>query len=347
MALDPLPAGDADLLADLKSRIRAAQVRAAVAVNRELVLLYWQIGRAILSRQQRDGWGAKIVDRLSQDLRREFPDVKGFSARNLRYMRAFADAWPDEPFVQEVLAQITWYHNIALIEKLPDPDLRRWYARAAIEHGWSRNVLALQIDSALHRRQGQAVTNFARTLPQPQSDLAHNLLKDPYAFDFLTLDPAAHERDLERGLLHHLKEFMLELGVGFALLGSQYRLAVGQEDFYLDLLFYHVALRCYVVIDLKMGTFRPEHAGKLNFYLSAVDDLLRGPADGPTIGLLLCRGSDGLVVEYALRDITKPIGVSTFRLTEALPAQLRASLPTVEQLEAELADWPPDPPDPA
>lgn len=296
MADDPLPTGYADVLADLKGRIRAAQVRAALAVNRELVLLYWGIGRAILERQQREGWGARVIDRLSVDLRREFPEMKGFSPRNLKYMRAFAEAWPDESIVQQVAAQLPWFHNCIMLDKLDDPATRIWYAKAAIEHGWSRNVLALQIDSALHRRQGQAVTNFARTLPAPESDLAQNLLKDPYNFDFLTLD-AAHERDLERGLLHHLKDFMLELGVGFAFLGSQYHLPVGEDDFFIDLIFYHVKLHCYVVIDLKMGTFRPEYAGKLNFYCSAVDDLLRAPEDAPTIGLLLCRGTDGLVVE--------------------------------------------------
>ena len=337
MAIDDFPPGYADLLADLKARVRAAQVRAALAVNRELVLLSWQIGHSILERQEREGWGAKIIDRLSQDLRREFSGVRGFSSRNLKYMRAFAEAWPDEAIVQTALAQLTWYHNIALLEKLSDREVRLWYAAATVEFGWSRNVLVLQIESGLYQRQGKAITNFARTLPTPQSDLARNLLKDPYNFDFLTLEAAAHERDLERGLLHHLRDFMLELGVGFALLGSQYHLPVGNEDFFIDLLFYHLKLRSYVVIDLKMGAFKPEYAGKLNFYLSAVDDRLRGPEDGPTIGLLLCRGKDGLVVEYALRDIGKPIGVSTFRVTEALPAELRSSLPTVEQLEAELA----------
>jgi predicted nuclease of restriction endonuclease-like (RecB) superfamily len=340
VAIEPDLAGYDAFLRALKDRVRAAQVRAALAVNRELVLLYWQMGRDILERQEREGWGAKVIDRLSRDLRREFPEMKGFSSRNLKYMRAFAQAWPDEAFVQAVLAQITWYHNITLVEKLTDPALRRWYATATIEFGWSRNVLALQIDSALHRRQGQATTNFSRTLPDSHSDLAQNLLKDPYNFDFLTLDAAAHERDLERGLLDHLRAFMLELGVGFAFLGSQHHLQVGDEDFFIDLLFYHVKLHCYVVIELKMGEFRPEYAGKLNFYLSAVDDLLRGPTDAPTIGLLLCRGSDGVVVEYALRDIQKPIGVSSFRVTDALPADLRGSLPTVEELEAALASGP-------
>lgn len=288
---------------DLFSNVNELRLHSApLAVNRELVLLYWQIGRDILERQTREGWGARVIDRLSRDLRSEFPEMKGFSARNLKYMRAFAQAWPDEAFVQQVAAQIPWFHNCIILDKLNDPEIRGWYACAAIEHGWSRNVLALQIDSALHLRQGQATTNFVRTLPSPQSDLVQNLLKDPYNFDFLTLHDDAVERDLERGLLEHLKAFMLELGIGFAFLGSQYHLQVGEEDFYLDLLFYHVKLHCYVVIDLKMGKFRPEFAGKLNFYLSAVDDLLRDPADAPTIGLLLCRGADGVVAEYALRD---------------------------------------------
>jgi predicted nuclease of restriction endonuclease-like (RecB) superfamily len=340
VAIETVLTGYDDFLRDLKERVRAAQVRAALAVNRELVLLYWQIGRDILERQEREGWGAKVIDRLSHDLRREFPEMKGFSARNLKYMRAFAQAWPDEAFVQQVAAQIPWFHNCVLLDKLKDPTARAWYAHAAIAHGWSRAILDLQIESRLHERQGKAVTNFVSTLPAPQSELAQQMLKDPYTFDFLSLHDEAVERDLERGLLLHLKDFMLELGVGFAFLGSQHHLQVGDDDFFIDLLFYHVKLHCYVVIDLKMGTFRPEYAGKLNFYLSAVDDLLRDPADLSTIGLLLCRDANGVVVEYALRDVQKPIGVSTFRLTEALPAELRGSLPTVEELEAALANGP-------
>ena len=336
LAIDRFPAGYDDFLGEVKERIRVAQVRAAVAVNSELVLLYWRIGRSILERQEREGWGARIVDRLSVDLRREFPEMRGFSSRNFKYMRAFAQAWPDESFVQQVAAQLPWFHTCILLDKVKNPELRIWYARAAIEHGWSRAILDLQIETRLHERRGKAATNFARTLPAPHSELAQQILKDPYTFDFLTLHDEAVERDLERGLLHHLKDFMLELGVGFAFLGSQYHLQVGEEDFYIDLLFYHVKVHCYVVIELKMGKFRPEYAGKLNFYLSAIDDLLRGPGDEPTIGLLLCRGTDEVVVEYTLRDIQKPIGVSTFRLSQALPAELRDSLPTVEQLAAAL-----------
>jgi predicted nuclease of restriction endonuclease-like (RecB) superfamily len=324
------------LLSDLKAQVYAARTRAALSVNRELVLLYWRIGQAILERQDQAGWGAKVIDRLAVDLRGEFPDMKGFSTRNLKYMRSFAAAWSGTEFVQQLAAQLPWFHNCVLLDKLSDSTQREWYARAAIEHGWSRNILVHQIETRLIERQGRAATNFERTLPAPQSELATALLKDPYTFDFLTLADDAHERDLERGLLLHLRDFMLELGVGFAFVGSQVHLEVGGEDFYLDLLFYHLSLRCYVVIDLKMGNFKPEYAGKMNFYLSAVDDLKRHPQDAPSIGIILCRGQNESVVEYALRDLTKPLGVSSFELAEALPRELEGRLPSVEQLEAEL-----------
>lgn len=320
----------------LKERVRGAQVRAAVAVNSELVMLYWSIGRDVPQRQQQHGWGAKVIDRLSADLRHEFPEMKGFSARNLKYMRAFAEAWPEEAIVQEVLAQLTWYHNLTVLEKLQDPQERLWYARASITHGWSRNVLVHQIESELHQRQGKAVTNFQQTLPPLQSDLAHQVLNDPYNFDFLTIADAAQERDLERELLAHLRNFLLEFGGGFAFVGSQYHLEIGGDDFYLDLLFYHLRLRCFVVVDLKLGKFQPEYAGKMNFYLSAVDDLLRHPADQPSIGLILCRTKNGVVAEYALRDMRKPVGVATYRLGKALPDALQAALPSVEYLQTEL-----------
>ena len=332
-----LPTNYKVLLDALRERIRSAQVRAALSVNRELVLLYWQIGREILIQQDAQGWGSKVIDRLSQDLRQTFPEMKGFSSRNLKYMRAFAEAWPNEQFVQEVLAQITWYHNIALIEKLDLPPDRIWYARKAIENGWSRNILVHQIDTRLHQRIGSAQSNFERTLPAPQSELAQQLLKDPYMFDFLSLGEEAHERDLERALIEHLRAFLLELGMGFAFVGNQYHLDVGGQDFYLDLLFYHFRLRCFVAIDLKIGAFQPEDAGKMNFYLSAVDDRLRGEQDQPAIGLILCREKNRVIVEYALRDLSKPIGVSAYQLTRALPETLKGSLPTIEELEAALA----------
>lgn len=325
------------LLADLKQRIRTAQVRAALAVNRELVLLYWGIGKEILARQDHEGWGTKVIDRLAKDLRSEFPGQQGLSPRNLKYMRALAEAWPDEAIVQQVAAQIPWFHNCILLDKVKEPGERLWYVQQTIQNGWSRNVLVMQIETNLHRRQGKAITNFQATLPSPQSDLAQQLLKDPYNFDFLTLAQEAQERDLERGLLAHVQQFLLELGVGFALVGSQVPLEVGGEDFRIDLLFYHLKLRAYIVIDLKMTPFKPEYAGKMNFYLSAVDDLLRHPDDQPTIGLILCKAKNRLVAEYAIRDIAKPLGVAEFRYLEQLPEQLKGTLPTIEEIEAELA----------
>ena len=339
--MEPLaPDSYAQFLADLKSRIQAAQLRASVAVNRELVLLYWQIGRDILERQQRESWGAKVIDRLAVDLKREFPDMKGFSVRNLKYMRRFAQVWTDDGFVQQVAAQLPWFHNCVLLDKITDDDTRTWYARAAIHHGWSRAVLVHQIESDLHRRQGKAITNFDRALPPPQSDLAQEVTKDPYNFDFLMLGEEAHERDLERGLLEHLRKFLLELGVGFAFVGSQYQLTVGGEEFRIDLLFYHLRLRCYVVIDLKTVPFQPEFAGKMNFYLSAVNSLLRHPDDPPSIGLILCKTKNQVIAEYALEDYSKPIGISEYRLAESLPDKLQGSLPTVEELESELGSAP-------
>ncbi|HJT71309.1 MAG TPA: PDDEXK nuclease domain-containing protein [Terriglobales bacterium] len=335
--MEPLaPDTYAQFLTDLKQRIQAAQLRASLAVNRELVLLYWEIGRDILDRQARESWGAKVIDRLATDLKRAFPDMKGFSPRNLKYMRRFAEVWAEREFVQQVAAQLPWFHNCVLLDKLRDCDERVWYARAAIQNGWSRAVLVHQIEGALHRRQGKAITNFDRVLATPQSDLAQEITKDPYNFDFLTLDKEAHERDLERGLLDHLRQFLLELGVGFAFVGSQYQLTVGNEDFFIDLLFYHLKLRAYVVVDLKMRAFEPEFAGKMNFYLSAVNDLLRHPDDQPSIGIILCKTKERFVAEYALRDINKPIGISEYRLAESLPEKLRGSLPTIEQLEQEL-----------
>lgn len=334
----PPPEGYDSFLQDLKERIQRAQVRAALAVNSALVLLYWEIGRAILRRQEEQGWGARVIDRLSADLRRAFPEMQGFSTRNLKYMRALAEAYPDEVFVQQVVAQIPWGHNVRILDRTESIEERVWYIQQAREHGWSRDILVHQIESGLYRRQGRAVTNFASTLPSPQSDLARQLLKDPYNFDFLSLGAEAHERDLERGLVDHIRAFLLELGVGFAFVGSQYHLAIGEQDFYLDLLFYHLRLRCYVVIDLKIGPFKPEDAGKLNFYLSAVDDLLRHPDDQPSIGLVLCKGKQEVIVEYALRDMHKPIGIAEYQLTQALPEHFKGSLPTIAELEETLSE---------
>jgi len=331
-----LPDSYPALLQELKERIRESQLRAAVAVNRGLVLLYWHIGQEILGRQDREHWGAKVIDRLAEDLKKSFPEMRGFSPRNLKYMRAFAEAWPEEQFVQVVLAQITWYHNLTLLEKVATESDRIWYAKATIQHGWSRNVLVHQIETQLHKRSGAAVTNFERTLPPPQSDLAQQITKDPYTFDFLMLSEDAHERELEHGLLAHLRNFLLELGLGFAFVASQHRLEVGGSDFFIDLLFYHLKLRCFVVVDLKAKAFEPEFAGKMNFYLAAVDDLLRHPDDRPSIGLIICKTKNQVVVEYTLKNSTTPIGISEYKLAESLPADLKGSLPTIKELEDEL-----------
>ena len=335
--LTAAPEGYADWLGDLKTQIHEAQQRAAQAINLELVVLYWQIGNAILLRQDKQGWGAKVVDRLAHDLRTAFPDMQGFSVRNLKYMRAFAQGWPDVAFVQQLLHKLPWGHNLVLLDKLPGPQTRRWYAAKAIEHNWSRNILVMQIETRLLERSGKAVTNFDGVLPKPQSDLARESLKDPYRFDFLGLTDEAREREIENALVKHVTEFLLELGAGFAFVGRQVLLDVGGDEFFIDLLFYHLKLRCYVVVELKAGAFKPEHTGQLGFYLSAVDSQVKAEQDNPTIGLLLCKSKNRVVAEYALRDSNKPIGVAEYQLIEALPAELQTSLPSIEQIERELA----------
>ena len=333
----PIPDGYSEWLTDLKGRIHAAQQRATFAVNRELVLEYWQIGRDILDRQARQGWGAKVIDRLAEDLRAAFPDMKGFSPRNLKYMRSFAEAWPDAEFVQGVLAQLPWYHHLALLDKVDSSESRRWYASKAIEHNWSRNVLVLQIETHQLERSGKAVTNFDATLPKPESDLARESLKDPYRFDFLNLTDEAQEREIEIALVNHVTAFLLELGAGFAFVGRQVLLDVGGDEFKMDLLFYHLKLRCYVVIELKAGKFKPEHLGQLSFYLTAVDRQIKSEHDNPTIGLLLCKAKNKVVAEYALGDKSQPMGIAEYKLLESLPLELQSSLPSIEQIERELA----------
>jgi predicted nuclease of restriction endonuclease-like (RecB) superfamily len=328
--------GYEDVLRTLKERIRNAQMRAILTVNQEMVVLYWQIGQEILTRQKERGWGAKVIDQFAKDLQKSFPEMKGFSSRNLKYMRSFAEAYPQEAIVQEVLAQIPWYHNIALLEKIKVPQERLWYAHQTVQYGWSRNVLVHHIESSLYSRTGKAVTNFERVLPPPDSDLAQQMMKDPYNFSFLSLEKESQERDLERALTDRICEFLLELGVGFAFMGSQYHLSVDGDDYYIDLLFYHAKLHCYIVIDLKMGEFQPEFSGKMSFYITAIDDLLRQPEDKPTIGIILCKGKKKTAAEYTLRDINKPIGISTYQLKKTLPEQFRENLPTLEQLEVEL-----------
>jgi len=321
-----------DFLNFLKDYIRRSQIQAAVAVNQELITLYWQIGQSILSKEHEQGWGAKVVQRLASDLKREFPEMKGFSARNIRYMKAFAEAYPEEETLQRSVAKLPWRHNIALIEKLKSTEERLWYADQAVENGWSRDILVLQIESQLHLRIGGATTNFEQILPKPQSDLANSLLKDPYHLEFLSLSQDVQERDLERALVTHIRDFLLELGVGFAFVGNQVPIVVDGREYRIDMLFYHLRLRCYVVIELKIGDFQPSFGSQVNFYISAVDDLLRHADDQPTIGLILCTSKSKTVVEYALRNLTTPIGVATHRLHKGI----EESLPSVEQLEIEL-----------
>ena len=334
-----LPRDYADTLGAIKRRIQEERLRVVLAANATMVLLYWDIGRMILERQDRAGWGAKVIDRLAADLRKAFPDMKGFSPRNLKYMRAFAAAWVERPIVQEALAQIPWYHHIALLEKLDDPAKRLWYARKAMEHGWSHSILVLQIDGRAHARQGKAITNFRDTLPPAESDLATQVFKDPYLFDFLATAEPRREREIEQSLVDHIQRFLLELGAGFAFVGRQVPLEVGDQDFQIDLLFYHLTLRCYVVVELKAVPFDPAFVGQLNLYLSAADDLLRHPDDQPTIGLLLCHAKNKVVVEYALRHLQRPIGVARWATTLVgrLPKALKGSLPTVKEIEAEVS----------
>ena len=354
------------LLTEIKTHIQTAQTRAVLAVNAELIRLYWQIGQLLDARQAGQGWGAGVIPRLALDIRNELPDVKGFSERNMDRMVAFARAYPQPlDFLPQAVAklgetakmpqavaklgqgesllwQLPWGHHALLLEKVKPLEQRRWYMAQTLERGWSRNVLALQIDGAAHARQGQAVSNFAVRLQSPQSDLAQQALKDPYIFDFLSLDVMFHERELETGLVQHLEKFLLELGQGFAFVGRQYHLAVGENDFYIDLLFYHLKLRSYLVIELKRGDFKPEYAGKLNFYCNVVDDTLRHANDAPTIGLMLCQGKDNVLAEYALRGIDKPIGIASYELTRALPDKLQSVLPSIEAIEAEFSGVAPD-----
>lgn len=376
----------AGLLGEVKARIAGAQTRAALAINRELLLLYWEIGGLIHERQATEGWGAAVIPRLARDLANELPEVKGFSERNLKRMVQFRAAYPQllsmatdphepapgqlptigpqpvaqssaephsiigpQPVAQSSIPappdgcarlalELPWGHNILLLQRAPDPATRAWYMQRCLSEGWSRDVLGLMLRSAAHARQGTATTNFQARLPAPQSDLAQQTLKDPYIFDFLTLTAGFRERELETGMLAHLERFLLELGVGFAFVGRQHRISLDEDDFYLDLLFYHLQLRCFVVIDLKVGPFRAEYAGKMNLYLNLVDERLRHATDQPSIGLILCQDNKRLLAEYALRGLDKPIGVSEYELTRALPAELASALPSIDAIEAELAE---------
>lgn len=333
-----LPASYTVVLGEIKQRIQAERLRVVMAANSAMVILYWDIGRLILDRQEHEGWGAKVIDRLSTDLQEAYPDMAGLSPRNLLFMRSFAAAYPDHQLVKQLVSLLPWGHIIRLLQRLKDPAVRLWYVKASIEHGWSRSILQFQIDAAAHERQGKAINNFPATMPPAHSDMAAQIFKDPYLFDFLgTADPR-REREVEQALVDHIQRFLLELGAGFAFVGRQVHLEFASADYYIDLLFYHLKLRCYVVVELKAVPFDPAFVGTLNMYLSAVDDLLRHPDDKPSIGLLLCRSKNKLVAEYALRGFKKPIGVAGWetQITKNLPKELRSSLPTVEEIEFEL-----------
>jgi len=333
-----LPDSYAAVLDEIKRRIQAERLRTVMAANSAMAMLYWDIGRLILDRQEKEGWGARVIDRLSADLREAYPDMRGLSSRNLLFMRSFAAAYSDMQIVKQLVSQLPWGHIIRLLQRIKDPDMRHWYVTASMEHGWSRDVLELQIDAHAHERQGKAITNFKATLPPADSDMAAQVFKDPYLFDFLgTADPR-REREVEQALVDHIQRFLLELGAGFAFVGRQVHLEFASNDYYLDLLFYHLKLRCYVVVELKVVPFDPGFVGTMNMYLSAVDDLLRHVDDKPSIGLLLCRSKNRLVVDYALRNFRKPIGVAEWetKIVKKLPAEFKGSLPTVEEIEAEL-----------
>ena len=324
-------------LESLKRQIQVARARASLTLNTELIRLYHRIGLDILQRQETRSWGDKIILHLAADLKAAFPDMKGFSDRNLKYMRYFAEQCPSCQFGQQSAAQLPWFHIVTILTKVQPVD-REWYAVNAIAGGWSRLTLGSNIKNRLHKRQGAVVSNFAKRLPASQSALAQEAIKDPYLFDFLGLADNAHEREIENALIQHISRFLLELGVGFAFVGRQFRIEVGGEEFFIDLLFYHTRLKCYIVIELKASAFKPEHTGQLNFYLSAVDAQIKSPEDRPTIGLLLCKSRNKIIAEYALRNVNSPIGVAEYQLISSLPKDLKTELPSIEEIEARLAE---------
>jgi predicted nuclease of restriction endonuclease-like (RecB) superfamily len=322
----------ATLLQNLKTEISQARIRAHLSVNKEMISLYWKIGNQILLKQKEEGWGTKVIENISEDLRKEFPEMKGLSAQNLKYMRKFAETYTLNSISQQLVDQIPWGHIVKVIYDVKNQEQRDWYIKKTIENGWSRNVLSLQIQSNLYTRDGKSINNFQNTLPSPQSDLATSIIKDPYNLEFLDIQGKINERELEGKLIDHIRDFLLELGQGFAFIGNQYHIELEGEDYYLDLLFYHVKLKCYVVVELKNTPFKPEYAGKLNFYLNLMDKKIKDESDNPTIGLILCEDKKGITVEYAIEGINKPIGVSQFKLTETLPEKLKQYLPTPEKI---------------
>jgi predicted nuclease of restriction endonuclease-like (RecB) superfamily len=323
------------ILDEIKEQIRKARYQAIVGANREMIMLYWNTGKYI---NEHKSWGNKFIENLSRDIRLEFPDIKGFSVRNMKYMAKFSTTYPDSEIVQRALHNLPWRHNIVIMEKIKDSTQREWYIAQTVEYGWTCDTLVHQIETRLYQRQiaTSKTTNYERLLPEPQGELASQTIKDPYIFDFITMKGKGIERAVEKELVRNISKLLLELGSGFAFVGDQYHLEVEGEDFYIDLLFYHLELRCYVVIELKTGVFRPEYAGKLNFYLSAVDDIMRKEHDNPSIGILLCKNKRGLIAEYALKDITKPIGITEYKLFETLPKEYEKMLPTIEDIRSRI-----------
>ena len=323
-------------LVDIKTQIKLSQQKAFNAVNQEMISLYFNIGKMIDTWQKELGWGAKVIDKLSLDILNEFPTMSGFSTRNLKLMVQFYKEYSNDEFVQPIVAQIPWTHNIILIQKIKDKNIRFWYMEQTLQNGWSKDILSLMIKSEVHNRTGNLVSNFSQILPPLESDLAQQSFKDPYRFDFLTITEPFRERELENNLIKHMEKFLIELGSGFAFVGRQYKLEIGDDEFYIDLLFYHLKLRCFIVVELKKGKFKPEYSGQVNFYCSAIDGILAQKDDKPTIGLILCQEKNEIVAEYSLRNMTQPIGISEYQLTEVLPKEFESSLPTIEEIEQEL-----------
>ena len=325
------------VFSDIKKEISRAQYKAVQVVNRELINMYWNVGKVILENSK---WGNKFVNNLSVDLKLEFPQITGFSVRNLKYMRKLAEEYPDFEFVQQLVAQIPWGHNIILLDKIKNKEERNWYIKQSITNGWSRSVLIMQISSNLYKRQAslQKVSNFSSTLPDIQSDLALQTMKDPYIFDFISLKGKAKEAEIEKAMINRIKDVLIELGNGFAFVGNQYKITVGEKDYFIDLLFYHLRLKSYIVVELKAREFEPSDVGQLNFYLSAVNDLVKGEKDNPSIGLLLCKTKDKFTAEYSLKDINKPIGVSEYKILEDMPEYLQSQLPKIEDIELHIRD---------
>ena len=345
-------------LLQIKEQIKTSQQKAISSVNTQMLILYFNIGKLIDQKQKKLGWGAKVIDKLSLDIKNELPQIKGFSGRNIKLMVMFYREYKDMfEFVQlsvaqssdlkmpqavaqigNLIFQIPWTHNILLIQKVKDKITRSWYVRKTIENGWSKNVLVHMIDGKLHNREAKLTSNFKQILPKNDSDLVQQSFKDPYIFDFLTMEEPFRERELELNLVKNMQKFLLELGQGFAFVGRQYKLEVGDDEFYIDLLFYHLKLRCFIVIELKKGKFKPEYSGQVNFYCSVVDDILANNEDKPTIGLILCQEKNEIIAEYSLKTTTQPIGISEYQLTQVLPENLKSSLPSIEEIEAELGE---------